>query len=188
MSTASVFHDAAAYAARLHANQHRNDGRTPYFCHPARVALTVAARLGCTDETVLAAAVLHDVIEDTPADYDDLLERFGRDVADLVACLSKDARMIECDREADYDRRLSAGPWQARLIKLADVYDNLRDATTAHARRKLLGKAKRAVELASGDETLRQACGIVREFVEEMEQESSGVTKQQSDEVTKRNR
>ncbi len=71
------------------------------------------------------------------------------------------------------DHRVSCGSLipkaQKRLaeLKLADVYDNLRDATTAHARRKLLGKAKRAVELASGDETLRQACRIVRELVEE---------------------
>lgn len=169
MSTSSVFHDAAAYAARLHANQYRNDGRTPYFCHPARVALTVAARLGSTDETVLAAAVLHDVIEDTPADYDDLLERFGRDVADLVACLSKDARMIECDREADYDRRLAAGPWQARLIKLADVYDNLADAATGQEQQTLLKRVRRAVALAENDPPLQKAVEIVRERMQAAE-------------------
>ncbi len=162
MSTSSLWHKAAAFAARAHLHQTRRDDRTPYIAHPARVALIVAVEFGCTDETVLAAALLHDVLEDTTADYDDLLEHFGRGVADLVSCLSKDNRLVEPDREEKYDERLAEGTWQARLIKLADVYDNLADTATEQERQTVLEKVRRAVALAENDPPLQKAVKIVR--------------------------
>ena len=162
MTTGHLWQNAAALAARAHRDQLRRDGRTPYFSHPARVALTVAAVFGCTEETVLAAALLHDVIEDTRIDYDDLLKNFGREVADIVACLSKDKRMIEPQREADYDRRLAAGPWQARLIKLADVYDNLADTIGADAVGPVIERARRALGVAAADPRLARAAEALR--------------------------
>ncbi len=169
MSHPPLWTEAASFAAQLHQGQFRNDGRTPYVSHPVRVALVVATTFGCTDEAVLAAALLHDVLEDTTADHDDLLERFGERVAGLVSTLSKDDRLVERQREAEYDRRLSDGPWEARLIKLADVLDNLRDATTEEARRTLLGKAQGAVNLAADDPRLREASQIVRQAIQSTE-------------------
>lgn len=157
MSSPHFWQQAAAFAARAHGNQIRKDGRTPYFSHPVRVALTVATEFGCTDEKVLAAALLHDVIEDTPADYDDVLELCGKDVADIVALLTKDMRLVEPQRELEYDKRLGAGRWEAKLIKLADVYDNLNDAEDEKARRNLRGKADRALEIARGEREPRVA-------------------------------
>src|SRR5687768_1806066 len=122
-----AWQQAASFAARAHAGQLRKDGRTPYVAHPVRVALTVRHVFGIDDETALVAALLHDVIEDTKTDYDDLAEEFGRDAADAVAALTKDGRLPEPEREAAYDRQLSAASWQARLVKLADVYDNFCD-------------------------------------------------------------
>ena len=130
MSWQRLWHEAAALAARAHRHQLRKDGETPYATHTARVALVVATLFGVDDEAVLAAALLHDVIEDTPLDYDDLLEGFGVEVADLCAALTKDMRLVEPERERAYDAQLAAAPWQARLIKLADVYDNATDAET----------------------------------------------------------
>jgi guanosine-3',5'-bis(diphosphate) 3'-pyrophosphohydrolase len=144
---------AAAVAARAHEGQKRADGRTPYFAHPARVALTLRSVFGCDDEHALAAAFLHDVIEDTTTDYDDLAEAFGPVVADLVAALTKNATLPETRRERDYDQRLAAADWRARLIKLADVYDNASDqaSLTPAKRRKIAGKAARAIALANAD-------------------------------------
>lgn len=159
--TASPWLQAASFAAREHRDQVRNDGQTPYFSHPARVAMTVAVRFGCADETTLAAAFLHDVIEDTTADYDDLFKRFGRAVADIVACLSKDPRVIEPERERLYDAQLAAGPWQARLVKLADVYDNLADAEADDTRRKMLERLDRAVEIAGEGPHIAEAVEAV---------------------------
>ena len=62
---------AAKLAAKYHQHQLRKDGATPYICHPIRVALTVRQEFGEDDATLLAAALLHDVIEDTTCDYDD---------------------------------------------------------------------------------------------------------------------
>ena len=156
---------ASAFAARAHRHQTRRDGRTPYYSHCVRVAMTVALKFGCTDDKVLAAALLHDVIEDTLADYDDVLQHFGPEVADMVAALSKDMRLVESEREPAYDAQLAQGPWEARLVKLADVYDNLCDAETETARTKLIGKAQRALQLAEGDERLAKACQIVHELI-----------------------
>ena len=127
--------------------------------------MTVALKFGYTDDKVLAAALLHDVIEDTDTDYDDLLKRFGPEVADLVAAMTKDMRLVESEREPAYDAQLADGPWGARLIKLADVYDNLSDAETEAVRTKLVGKAQRALQLADGDERLAKACQIVNELI-----------------------
>ena len=58
MTTTALWQNAASLAARAHRDQIRKDDRTPYVAHPMRVTLTVACVFGCTDETVLAAALL----------------------------------------------------------------------------------------------------------------------------------
>jgi guanosine-3',5'-bis(diphosphate) 3'-pyrophosphohydrolase len=149
--TTPAWQQAATFAARMHHGQTRKDGRTPYIAHPFRVAMTVRDVFGVDDPVALAAALLHDVIEDTTADYDDLEKRFGTAVADVVAALTKDMRMREDEREAAYDRQLAAAPWQARLVKLADVYDNVSDCLDDEMRQKAVAKAVRAVKLAGND-------------------------------------
>lgn len=156
---------AAALAARAHAGQLRKDGKTPYTSHPMRVAMTVACLFEVNDEVTLAAALLHDVIEDCNYDYDDIEEALGSEVAAIVAALTKDMRQTEDEREPAYDAQLAIGPWQARLIKLADVYDNYCDAETDKKRRKIAEKAERALTLAEGDERLARAAGLVRKLV-----------------------
>ena len=128
--------------------------------------MIISALFGIHDEAVLAAACLHDTIEDTGVDYDEILESMGKDVADYVAAITKDMRLVEPERERAYDEQLAAGPWHSRLIKLADVYDNLCDASDEAAKRKLLGKADRALRLAEGDEPLAGARKRLRDLVE----------------------
>lgn len=144
---------AASFAARAHEHQVRKDGRTPYFAHPARVALTISTVFGCGDDTVLAAAFLHDTIEDTKTDYDEIKDEFGPEVAGIVAALTKNMAMEERAREADYERRLAAADWRARLIKLADQYDNFSDALTTrgHDLAKTRKKCEAAIRLALPD-------------------------------------
>lgn len=119
--------EAIAFASRAHRGQLRKDGETPYASHPMRVCLVVRHVFGIDDEVTLATAMLHDTIEDTTTDYDDLVEHFGPDVADRVAMLSKDTRMPEADREDAYLRGLLGGDWRVAVCKLADGYDNLSD-------------------------------------------------------------
>jgi (p)ppGpp synthase/HD superfamily hydrolase len=117
----SVLFAAVAFAARAHKNQLRKDKETPYVAHPMRVCLIVRHVFGIDDPKVLAAALLHDTIEDTTTDYDDLLELFGQDVADWVSALTKEMRLPETERERTYCAVLSAAPWQVYAGKLADI-------------------------------------------------------------------
>jgi guanosine-3',5'-bis(diphosphate) 3'-pyrophosphohydrolase len=123
----AIVFDAAAFAARAHRNQLRKDNHTPYVSHPFRVCLVVRHVFGLDDPRILAAALLHDTIEDTTTDYDDIVERFGPDVARWVAAVSKDPRMEFEAREAEYRKVLAASDWQAKVVKLADLYDNVGD-------------------------------------------------------------
>jgi guanosine-3',5'-bis(diphosphate) 3'-pyrophosphohydrolase len=157
MNDLRMLREAAAFAARAHRGQLRKDGCTPYFAHCARVALTVSAVFGENDPATLAAALLHDTLEDCGADFDELEERFGREVAAIVACLSKDARLPEAQREAAYDRQLAAGPWEARLIKLADAIDNVQEAGDEASRARAIRRAQRALSLAAGEARLDAA-------------------------------
>lgn len=146
---------AARFAARAHRHQVRKDGVTPYFSHPCRVAMTVAVVFGCVDEVALSAALLHDTIEDTTTDFDDLAEEFGVEVAEIVASLTKNMAMPEKVREADYAARLSKADWRARLIKLADQHDNVCDAVASgwsgEKMKKVVGKAEHAATMAEVD-------------------------------------
>lgn len=155
---ALAWQGAAAFAAQRHAAQLRRDGCTPYFAHPCRVALTLAVVFGCADGTALAAALLHDTIEDTPTDRDDLEARFGGEVAAVVSALTKLKVLPEAEREREYDRRLAGADWRARLIKLADQFDNLSDALECRATGRAgvdvgssLARARRALALTSAD-------------------------------------
>ena len=134
--------EAVSFAARAHRHQLRKDGQTPYAAHPFRACLVVRHVFGIDDPVALAAAALHDTIEDTTTDYDDLVGRFGAEVADCVAALSKDTRMPEAEREADYLRQVLAGGWRVAVCKLADGYDNLSDfgALSPAGQAKQLGK------------------------------------------------
>lgn len=144
---------AAAFAARAHQHQMRKDGRTPYISHAYRVATTIMLVFGCDDEAAITAAILHDTIEDTATDFDDIEENFGEGVAQIVAALTKNMLLREDAREKDYDRRLAGADWRARLIKLADTYDNFMDKAelSPQKRRALIAKCRRALELARPD-------------------------------------
>jgi guanosine-3',5'-bis(diphosphate) 3'-pyrophosphohydrolase len=120
--------EAVAFAARAHRHHLRKDGQTPYVSHVFRVCLTVRHLFGVTDADVLAAAVLHDTIEDTTTDFDDLHAQFGQQVAEWVAALSKDKRKIDEEREEAYCQGLRDAVWQVRICKLADIHDNLMDS------------------------------------------------------------
>lgn len=143
---------AISFAARAHRHQLRKDGATPYVAHCVRVAFTVSHLFGCADEDVLCAALLHDTIEDTTTDYDDLTANFGSEVARIVASLTKDSRLPEEAREAAFFEHLAGCDWKVRLVKLADCYDNLLDSGTATGGTKARAKAVKALGLSHGEE------------------------------------
>ena len=81
---------ALAFAAEMHASQLRDADRAPFILHPLEVAALLSGR--DVGDAVVAAGILHDVVENTPARIEDVRERFGERVAALVAAVTEDRR------------------------------------------------------------------------------------------------
>ncbi len=120
---------AYEFGAKMHAGQNRSSGE-PYIYHPLAVAKILAEmRL---DATTLCAAILHDVIEDTPVGKEEIARLFGRDVAELVDGVSKFQKvegMSGAERQAENVRKLllaMAQDLRVILVKLADRLHNVR--------------------------------------------------------------
>jgi guanosine-3',5'-bis(diphosphate) 3'-pyrophosphohydrolase len=120
-----LVHLALGTAREAHAGQVRNgSGGRPYIEHPVAVAERVA-EAGYDDE-VIAAALLHDVVEDGELTVAELRERFGGIVAGLVDVLS-DKESIESysDRKAEHRARVAASGEPALAIYAADKLTNV---------------------------------------------------------------
>jgi guanosine-3',5'-bis(diphosphate) 3'-pyrophosphohydrolase len=165
--------DAIAFSARAHRHQIRKDGQTPYASHPFRVCFIVRHLFEIDDPRVLAAAVLHDTIEDTTTDCDDIIERFGDEIAGWVAALTKDKRLPDEEREHHYEENLAKSPWQVKVCKLADIYDNLTDSThlSAHGRQRAFRRSRRYLSALSRDlpQQAEQPFELVNELLQRLE-------------------
>ena len=104
----------------------RDDGKTPYWKHLEGVVNRLK-NLGITDEDLLCAAWLHDTMEDTDTTFDDIYQRFGRNVAVMVSSVSKNTSLPKKEKERQYIEQLKNAPWEAKLIKLCDISSNLKD-------------------------------------------------------------
>jgi guanosine-3',5'-bis(diphosphate) 3'-pyrophosphohydrolase len=118
---------AAFYAAEKHAQQKRKGvAGTPYVNHLLEVAHLIAAHSDDADTNLIVAALLHDVVEDTPVTAAEVAERFGSDVAGLVAELTDDKSLPKEKRKALQVENAPRKSPRAQLIKLADKISNLR--------------------------------------------------------------
>jgi len=121
---------ALVFATAAHAavGQMRKYSDDPYIVHPIRVATTVA-KFGGTDE-MIAAAYLHDVVEDTGVSIVDIQDMFGTDVALIVDGLTDVSKPEDGNRAVRkaMDRQHSAGAtYEAQFVKCADIIDNAHD-------------------------------------------------------------
>ncbi len=120
---------AYLYAKEMHEGQFRSSGE-PYYTHPMEVAGILADMK--MDISTVVTAILHDTIEDTPATYEDLKERFGKVVADLVSGVSKltriESQTVEGKQAENFRKLLLAMSEDIRvlLVKLADRLHNMR--------------------------------------------------------------
>ncbi len=123
MSTKEI--SALLFAIRAHAEQKRKYTGEPYIVHPIEVA-EIVRTVHHTEEMIIAA-LLHDVVEDTPVTIGDVRERFGDKVAELVAMLSDVSKPEDGNRAArkaiDRAHAANASP-EAQTIKLADMIHN----------------------------------------------------------------
>ena len=119
---------AANFSAQKHRKQRRKDEfSTPYINHPIAVSLAIAEIGGVEDPEILAAALLHDTIEDTETTPEELEAEFGKNVRDYVLEVSDDKNLPKDERKSkqiEHARHLSKG---AALIKLGDKISNVTD-------------------------------------------------------------
>jgi (p)ppGpp synthase/HD superfamily hydrolase len=123
-----IVRKAQVYAMAAHAavGQRRKYTDEPYIVHPAEVAKIVAGVPGATPDMV-AAAWLHDVVEDTGCTYNDIHMGFGTDIATLVGWLTDVSKPEDGPRwyRKKLDREhTAAAPAEAQTIKLADLISN----------------------------------------------------------------
>lgn len=121
---------AYAYATAAHAavGQRRKYTDDPYIVHPIRVA-NIVDKFGGTDE-MIAAAYLHDVVEDTGVSIVDIQDMFGTDVALIVDGLTDVSKPEDGNRAVRkaMDRAHSAdATYEAQFVKCADIIDNAHD-------------------------------------------------------------
>jgi (p)ppGpp synthase/HD superfamily hydrolase len=135
----SLILKAARFAGKAHRGTFRKWGRSrdPYIWHPMRVAGLVSLNFRATEEMV-AAAWLHDVVEDCGESLEGLLAAgFPATVVELVEGLTnpgkKFPKLARAERKRMDREAVAAGPWEVRLIKLADRVDNLRDVVEGAA-------------------------------------------------------
>ena len=165
---------AVEFAAEKHRDQRRKGaGASPYINHPIEVAAMLANVAAVLDVAILAAAVLHDTVEDTRTSPEELEAAFGREVRLVVQEVTDDKKLEKADRkrlQVEHAPYLSPA---AKLIKIADKIANVREVTekppsdwSATRRREYLDWAERVIAGCRGvnaalesrfDETLSRA-------------------------------
>ena len=125
----SIVRRAHVVAMKAHHGQRRASGE-PYITHPVAVA-TIVAELGL-DEISASAALLHDAVEDTKVDLEQIRQEFGNEVAEIVDGLTKLDRLRFGSKEAQQAASMRklfvamARDWRVLVIKLADRMHNMR--------------------------------------------------------------
>ncbi len=157
---------AAAHAAIDHRRKYTGE---PYIVHPEEVAELVASIGG--DEAMIAAAYLHDTVEDTEVTIEEILKEFGPDVAELVEMLTDVSRPEDGNRAKrkalDLAHSAQASP-RAKTVKLADLISNARDIARhdPHFAKVYFWEKERLLEvLKEGDVQLYEmATELVKEY------------------------
>jgi (p)ppGpp synthase/HD superfamily hydrolase len=115
-TTKDVFTKAKYFATIAHGDQMRKGEKDSYIIHPTRVVKMLQS-IGVKDQEVLAAAWLHDVLEDTNEKIDDFSPRIQKIVGELTKSGDKNSYLQDFSNKSK----------DAILIKLADRYDNLKE-------------------------------------------------------------
>jgi len=128
-ANAQLLNDAYVYGMKAHGTQMRASGE-PYFSHPVAVA-DILTDLKLDDATIITA-LLHDTIEDTDATHDDIEEKFGKEIVELIDGVTKISKLDLFSKEAAQAENLRkfliaiADDIRVLLVKLADRLHNMR--------------------------------------------------------------
>ncbi len=126
----SVVDKAVRFAVEKHSGSSRKGSDTPYIVHPMEAAAIVAGI--SQDQKLIAAALLHDTLEDTETMEAEVLKQFGPDILELVKAESEDKQKERDPEESWKDRKqetideLKTASYESRLLVLADKLSNIR--------------------------------------------------------------
>ena len=128
MNDLEIVLKAALFAAEKHKDHRRKDEESsPYINHPLKVAALLSGIGGVTDGEIIAAALLHDTVEDTETTFDEIEEHFGEATRNYVSEVTDDKSLSRKKRklaQLDHASKLSYG---ATLIKICDKISNVHD-------------------------------------------------------------
>lgn len=126
-----IFDKAIIFATKAHSGTFRKGTTTPYIIHPMETATIVSTMT--SDKVILAAAALHDVVEDTDYAIDDIVKEFGEDVARLVSAESEDKRddlpseaTWKIRKQETLDHLKNKATKEEKMITLGDKLSNIR--------------------------------------------------------------
>jgi (p)ppGpp synthase/HD superfamily hydrolase len=129
MFSTDRYTEALRFAAERHHAQRVPDSELPYLVHVVSVAAEVIAALPTASiadpDLAVTCALLHDTVEDTATNLDELAVKFGAAVAAGVAALTKNHELPKAEQMADSLRRIKAQPPEIAMVKLADRITNL---------------------------------------------------------------
>jgi (p)ppGpp synthase/HD superfamily hydrolase len=121
---------ATALALKAHEGQTRKESEVPYIVHPIAVAL-ILAKHGFSEE-VIAAGLVHDVVEDTSVTEEELRENLGDAVADLVAPVTHDSSLSWEEKKLGYIASVRLASDGVKAIATADKIANAKSLLQAH--------------------------------------------------------
>lgn len=166
-------HEALTFATQAHGTQTRKYDGSPYIVHPIEVMMIVLRHVQSPSEDMLAAALLHDVVEDTEVTLEDIEAKFGAFTANLVDVLTdrytheaypEKNRRWRKEQEAI---RLGNAPARAQTIKYADMISNSRTISREDPKFWEVYKAEKRellFHMTQGDAGLRQMAYDMLEF------------------------
>lgn len=122
----NLFDEAAKFAIEAHHGTERRGKAYPYIIHPME-AVSIVATI-TNDQEMLAAAILHDVVEDTDVTIDEIRERFGERVAMLVRheTAPLDETLSWKEKKAIQVEQLAHAPFDSKVVALGDKLSNIR--------------------------------------------------------------
>lgn len=129
-----LYQRAIRFAALAHSGQEVPGTKLPYLLHISNVCMEVCRALAedalhIDGDLALACALLHDTLEDTAVTFEELVENFGRPVAEGVDALTKDVSIADKrERMIDSLERIRHQPKEIAMVKLADRITNLQPA------------------------------------------------------------
>jgi len=153
MNDFSHYWDALTFVFSRHDEQKRKSANIPYVIHPIRVALILRS-VGFSEfkhENLMIAALCHDLIEDTETTFEELSDQFGKQVALIVDELSRPDNI----NKDEWINTFETKSMEAKVIKMADRIDNLKDMSSSKWRHET------QIKYAQQGELILKHCGHV---------------------------